>query len=77
MPVAGVYALYAKETGHGITFEVDAAKPAVQIESEGEPATAKNGPSNEPGPAPAPAALPAPTEPTKPSGGKPQLRRIK
>jgi len=80
-PMAGVYALYAKETGHGMTFEVDAAKPSVQIEAEGEPASAKDGPSNEPGPAvPPPPALvapAAPTEPTKPTGGKPQLRRIK
>ena len=73
VPVAGVYALYARETGHGMTFEVDAAKPAIQSEAEGEPTTV--GPSNEAGPAsPAPAA---PTEPTKPTGGKPQLRRIK
>ena len=78
VPVAGVYALYARETGHGMTFEVDAAKPPVQAEGEKEPVSAV--PSNEAGP-----ALPAPrggtaatsTDPTKPTGGKPQLRRIK
>ena len=78
VPVACVYALYARETGHGMTFEVDAPKPAVQAEAEQEPD--KPGPSNEAGPAlPAPAAAPgaAPTEPTRPTGGKPQLRRIK
>jgi stringent starvation protein B len=78
VPVACIYALYARETGHGMTFEVDAPKPAAQAEAEQEPA--KPGPSNEAGPAlPAPAAAPAasPTEPTKPTGGKPQLRRIK
>ncbi len=69
VPVASVYALYARETGHGMTFDVDGAKPSVQAEGEVEPA------------APV-ATLPAPntpTEPTKPSGGKPkpQLRRIK
>ncbi len=79
VPVAGVYALYARETGHGMTFEVDAAKPQVQAEAEKEPLNAV--PSNESGPT----ALPAPrggtgatpTDPTKPTGGKPQLRRIK
>jgi stringent starvation protein B len=76
VPVTCVYALYARETGHGMTFEVDAPKPAIQSEAERE--SGKTGPSNEAGPAlaaPAPAA--APTEPTKPTGGKPQLRRIK
>jgi stringent starvation protein B len=80
VPVAGVYALYARETGHGMTFEVDPAKPAVQSDAEKEPSS-KTGPSNEPGPTalPVPTGVPAsaPTEPTKPTGGKPQLRRIK
>ena len=79
VPVAGVYALYARETGHGMTFEVDSVKPAVQAEAEKEPASGV--PSNESGPAalPAPRGVTgaAPTEPTKPTGGKPQLRRIK
>ena len=78
VPIAGVYALYARETGHGMTFEVDAAKPAGPVEAGQE--STKVGPSNEAGPAlPAPVGLPAlaPTEPTKPTGGKPQLRRIK
>ena len=78
VPVTNVYALYARETGHGMTFDVDAAKPAIQTNAEKE--TGRPGPSNEAGPAlPAPAAAPVatPTEPTKPTGGKPQLRRIK
>jgi stringent starvation protein B len=75
VPVTSVYALYARETGHGMTFDVDAPKPAVQSDSEKE--TGKPGPSNEAGPAlPAPVTAPT-TEPTKPTGGKPQLRRIK
>ena len=49
---------------------------AVAHLGEAEVESSNNRPSNEAGPAPA-AALPAPTEPTKPSGGKPQLRRIK
>jgi len=75
VPVAGVYALYARETGQGMTFEVDAAKPALQSEAEKEPM--KAGPSNEPGQAALPVPVTTPTEPTKPTGGKPQLRRIK
>ena len=80
VPVAGVYALYARETGHGMTFEVDTAKPAVQTDAEKEPSS-KAGPSNEPGPATLPVPRggtgASPTDPTKPTGGKPQLRRIK
>ena len=78
VPVPCICALYARETGHGMTFDVDAPKPAVQAEAEKE--TGSPGPSNEAGPAlPAPAGAPGavPTEPTKPTGGKPQLRRIK
>jgi len=75
VPVPCISALYARETGHGMTFEVDAPKLAVQADAEKE--TGRPGPSNEAGPAlPAPAGA-APTEPTKPTGGKPQLRRIK
>jgi hypothetical protein len=66
-----------------MTFDVDAPKSAVQTDGEKEPG-GKVGPSNEAGPAlagptAAPASVPtaAPTEPTKPTGGKPQLRRIK
>ena len=61
-----------------MTFEVDAAKPSLQSDAEKEPSNSA-GPSNEPGPAvllPAPVGA-VPTEPTKPTGGKPQLRRIK
>jgi stringent starvation protein B len=68
VPVANVYALYARETGHGMTFEVDLSKTAPQAEAESEP--------REP-----PAALPAPADddqpPPKPPAGKPTLRRVK
>ena len=79
VPVAGVYALYARETGHGMTFEVDAAKPAVQADAEKEPAKARSLQRIRPGRAARARGVPAaaPTEPTKPTGGKPQLRRIK
>ena len=79
VPVAGVCALYARETGQGMTFEADAAKPALQSEAEKEPANGSS--SNEAGPAALPVPLGVagapPTEPTKPTGGKPKLRRIK
>jgi stringent starvation protein B len=75
VPVTSVYALYARETGHGMTFDVEGggvgSKPSVQAKGEGEPVSANTKP---------PAALPAPVPepPKKPSGGgKPTLRRIK
>ena len=36
MPIANVYALYARETGHGMTFDLDGAKPSVQAKGESE-----------------------------------------
>ena len=75
VPIGNVYALYARETGHGMTFDVEPPKPAAQAEAEVEPAI----------PVPARTSL-APVEttgaapedppPGKP-GGKPTLRRIK
>ena len=72
VPVANVYAVYARETGHGMTFDVDAARSGTLAVVEAEPA----------GPREAPAALPAPANspgepPKKPGGGKPTLRRVK
>jgi stringent starvation protein B len=71
VPVANIYALYARETGHGMTFDVDGAKPSIQSKAEIE-AAAPSKPT---------AALPAPSasDPKKPTpgGGKPTLRRIK
>jgi len=69
VPVANVYAVYARETGHGMTFDVDEPKSATQAVAEAEPAAPRE----------APAALPAPSRepPKKPGGGKPTLRRIK
>jgi stringent starvation protein B len=72
--VTNVYALYARETGHGMTFDVEGgagSKPSIQAKGESEPESANSKP---------PAALPAPVAPEppkKPSGGKPTLRRIK
>jgi len=70
VPVENVYALYARETGHGMTFEVDLTRPAAQADAEAEPSAP-------------PAALPAPADddddqpPPKPPAGKPTLRRVK
>src|SRR5256885_4653255 len=55
VPVASVYALYARETGHGMTFDVEGAKPVLQAVAEAEPAPASAG-------RPTP-SLPAPTPP--------------
>jgi stringent starvation protein B len=65
VPISAVHALYARETGHGMTFDAEPAKPAVQADAQGEPAK------------PVPTALPAPSDPKKPSGGKPRLTRVK
>ena len=73
VPIANVYAIYARETGHGMTFDVDAAKPATQAVAEAEPAAPREVPA-----LPAPANS-TPPQPGKPGGGKPkpQLRRVK
>ena len=71
VPVANVYALYARETGHGMTFDIDGPKAERAVEGRVRELPRQPRP---------PAALPAPTtpDPKKPSGGgKPTLRRIK
>ena len=71
VPITNVYALYARETGHGMTFDVDGPKSAIQSKAEAEPKL----PAIKP-----PSQLPVPSTPEppkKPSGGKPTLRRIK
>jgi stringent starvation protein B len=72
VPVPNVYAIYARETGHGMTFDIEGSKSAGQGKAEAETEVVA--------PARPPAALPAPVspDPKKPSGGgKPTLRRIK
>jgi len=78
LPISNVYALYARETGHGMTFDADGkdaghgGKPSVQSRAEMETVASNVRP---------PAALPAPVAPEPPKkpsgGGKPTLRRIK
>jgi stringent starvation protein B len=63
--------LYARETGHGMTFDIEGPKPVLQAVAEAEPAPAK--PAL---PAP-PLATPEPPKKPSGSGGKPTLRRIK
>ena len=76
VPVTNVYALYARETGHGMTFDVDGSKAPAQSRAESESARESRLPSIKPPPQlPVPAGTPEP--PKKPSGGKPTLRRIK
>jgi len=89
VPVENVYALYARETGHGMTFEVqpgpsaqgrgdgESAAMLVSFKEGAEPGEEARGPQQESGKP----SLPAPSgspEPTKPgSGGRPPLRRVK
>ena len=75
VPITNVYALYARETGHGMTFDVDGSKPGVLSKAESEAMREPKLPAIKP-----PAQLPVlttPEPPKKPSGGKPTLRRIK
>lgn len=65
VPVANVYALYGRETGHGMTFDVDSPKPTVQVVAEAEASAPVAGQDLPPDP-PRPAA-----------GGRPALRRVK
>ena len=69
LPVTNVYALYARETGHGMTFDTEGPKAGVQAKAESETASNTRAPA---------LPAPAPEPPKKPSGGgKPTLRRIK
>lgn len=65
VPVANVYALYGRETGHGMTFDVDAPKASIQVLAEAETSSPASGQD-------------VPPEPPRPaSGGRPALRRVK
>ena len=65
VPVANVYALYGRETGHGMTFDVDAPKPSVQVVAEAEASSPNEGQD-------------LPPDPPRPvAGGRPALRRVK
>jgi stringent starvation protein B len=64
VPVTNVYAIYGRETGHGMTFDVDSSKPPVQVHAEGEPSSA--------------VGQDVPPDPPRPAaGGRPALRRVK
>jgi len=62
IPVAQVAALYARENGHGMSFEIDRAK-TTPWEASGEAAAQQE-------------AAPEPPQPA-PGGGKPTLRVVK
>ena len=66
VPVANVFAIYGRETGHGMTFDLDAAKLTVQAVADAEAATPLT-----------PATDFPPPEPPRPAGGRPALRRVK
>ncbi|MBI3373522.1 MAG: ClpXP protease specificity-enhancing factor [Betaproteobacteria bacterium] len=69
VPVANVYAIYARETGQGMTFEVELAKPATTLAAEAGPLAHF----------PAAPGESADSDPPKPAGpaGRPALRRVK
>ena len=77
VPVSNVYALYARETGHGMTFDIEGPKPSLQAVAEAEVSASPKPPAVLPSPTPPKPApdQPAPDKPT--GGGKPTLRRIK
>jgi stringent starvation protein B len=67
VPVANVHAIYARETGHGMTFEIENPGPLAQAAAETKPA------------ARVPVAPAVSDPPPKPDGtsGRPALRRVK
>ena len=64
VPVGQVTAIYARENGAGMAFEVEAADSAANLEAA-EPLAAETSPEE------------PPPEPTRPEGGRPKLQRIK
>lgn len=64
IPVATVTAIYARENGHGMSFEVDAKAASGEVKEAGGKAAGEPRPTDGP-------------EPPRPAGGKPTLRRIK
>ena len=67
VPVANVYAIYGRETGHGMTFDVDSAKLTIQSVAEAAPGNLQPPGTDTP-----------PPEPPRPAaGGRPALRRVK
>lgn len=64
IPIANVAAIYARENGQGMAFEVGVAKADVSAVEQPEPAVSAENPT-------------APDEPPKPAPGRPHLTRIK
>lgn len=70
IPVQAVAAIYARETGHGMSFEIERKK--TPFEASGEQLSSAKNAESQPGqpPQPEPPAPPAPS-------GRPTLRRVK
>jgi len=75
VPIGNVYALYARETGHGMTFDVDPPKAAMQDGVEVEPEFAVPMRTSL-APVSEHASSKDDSPPPKP-GGRPTLRRVK
>lgn len=69
IPVSAVTAIYARENGHGMSFEVEPHAPA-------SPALGAGG-AQRPAVRPVAESADEPPGPPRPGGGKPTLRRIK
>ncbi len=69
IPVAAVTAIYARENGHGMSFDVSAEAP----DAGEKPAGLGPKPADQSPPEPSP----EPPSPPRPGGSKPNLRRIK
>lgn len=65
VPIERVAAIYARENGAGMAFEIDAEKGAAEQAGEEPAAVEPHTPPDEP------------PEPPRPEGGRPKLQRIK
>ncbi len=81
IPVENVISIYARETGHGMAFEVTrgATTPAVAEDDEGVPAPVALRPVLASVPAPSDDDASTDDDPPPPpaTGGRPQLKRVK
>lgn len=83
IPIENILSIYARETGHGMAFEVvQPPEPANVMEASSSTTEPSARPQLASVPAAKPDAAPAPQDtsedpPLPPGGGKPRLRRVK
>lgn len=71
VPIEQVAAIYARENGAGMAFDVEAGDPGHSGDAPVGPAAVSEAPASDASEAP------EPPEPTRPDGGRPKLQRIK